>query len=148
MLCRRVLHLYKKCICPMYNYCVYNNLFWIFLIQIKYPSAKDFKSYGRAGCVSSISLLFYTPWWRIIYANLNGGLETAETKTTLQVISVRKKHPKKNWVAIILLLNWKSVWLFYYELYKRAGSFFTYFFPQNFRLSQFEENCCLVKSIF
>ena len=58
-------------------------------------SAKDLKSYGRAGCVSCISLLFHTPWWRIMYANLNGGLETAETKTTLQVISVRKNSKSK-----------------------------------------------------
>ena len=48
-------------ICLMYNYCVYNNLFWIFHIQMEYPSAQHAESYGRANRVSYISLLFLTP---------------------------------------------------------------------------------------
>ena len=51
-----------KNICLMYNYRVYNNLFWIFHIQMEYPSAKHVYSYGRANRVSYISLLFFTPW--------------------------------------------------------------------------------------
>ena len=42
----------------MYNYCVYNNLFWIFFIQLECPSAKHAQSYGRAGRVRCISLQF------------------------------------------------------------------------------------------
>ena len=47
----------------MYNNRAYNNLFWIFLIQMEYPSEKHVYTYGRAGRVSCISLLFYTPWF-------------------------------------------------------------------------------------
>ena len=39
MLCRRY-SIWIRNICLMYNYSVYNNLFWIFLIQMEYPSAK------------------------------------------------------------------------------------------------------------
>ena len=42
----------------MYNYRVYNNLFWIFLIQMEYR-LQHMYSYGRADHVSCISLLFY-----------------------------------------------------------------------------------------
>ena len=57
-----VLHLNKKNICLKYNYRVYKNLSWIFLIQMECSSAKHVKSYGRAAHVSCISLLFHTPW--------------------------------------------------------------------------------------
>ena len=49
-----VLHLNKKCFFLMYNYCVYNNIFWIFLIQMECPSAKYVLSYSRANRVSEI----------------------------------------------------------------------------------------------
>ena len=54
----------------MYNYCVYNNLFWIFLIQLECPSAKHAQSYGRAGRVSCISWLLGFVWSNMIYISM------------------------------------------------------------------------------
>ena len=69
MLCRWYF-IWIQNICLMFNYRVYNNLFWIlFLIQMEYPSAKHAKSYGMAGCVSCISLLFHTPWDEYFFWN-------------------------------------------------------------------------------
>ena len=61
MLCRRFFICLRN-ICLMYNYRIYNNLFWIFLIHMEFPSAKHTYSYGRANRVTYISLLFLTPW--------------------------------------------------------------------------------------
>ena len=53
-----VLYLNKKNIVLMYNYCVYNNIFWIFLIQMEYRLQSMFNNMvGRAATVE-----FYAPW--------------------------------------------------------------------------------------
>ena len=59
-----VLHLNKK-ICLMYNYRVYNNLFWIFLIQMEYRlQSMHNHMVGRAASVVS-------PFYSILLGNIS-----------------------------------------------------------------------------
>ena len=59
-----VLHLYKKCSEQVIVYTVI-----VHQTNISYsnevPPAKQAQLYGRAGGVSCISLLFYTPWFQV-----------------------------------------------------------------------------------
>ena len=119
MLCRRVLHLYKKNICLMYNYRVYKNLFWIFHIQMEYPSAKHVqgvpKKHGNSVTNSISSFL----WISIVTSNF----KSQNIIMSARVYFMKKVKDYKDvsimspqdeqWIRTSLLCLYIVIFLFY-----------------------------------